>query len=144
MSGGLSLEALGRGAWPPPSPEKWQPASDPAGRRTPAPPLQFSRSLRPHRAAGCLGLVFTRRAGQCLLGGAEVHPGALTESRPLSASLSDPLLPHPNASAEKARTVLAVETAPGELVGEQAASQPAPGPPNSINFSLKQWGAELK
>ncbi|XP_036909319.1 TBC1 domain family member 2B isoform X2 [Sturnira hondurensis] len=52
--------------------------------------------------------------------------------------------PHPNASAEKARSVLAVETAPGELVGEQAASQPASGPPNSINFSLKQWGAELK
>ncbi|XP_039714274.1 TBC1 domain family member 2B isoform X3 [Pteropus medius] len=52
--------------------------------------------------------------------------------------------PHPNPSAEKARNVLAVETAPGELVGEQAASQPAPGHPNSINFSLKQWGTELK
>ncbi|ELK18351.1 TBC1 domain family member 2B [Pteropus alecto] len=51
--------------------------------------------------------------------------------------------PHPNPSAEKARNVLAVETAPGELVGEQAASQPAPGHPNSINFSLKQWGTEL-
>ena len=37
-----------------------------------------------------------------------------------------------------------MEAAPGELVGEQAASQPAPGHPNSINFSLKQWGAELK
>ncbi|KAM5291459.1 TBC1 domain family member 2B isoform 1-T1 [Glossophaga mutica] len=57
---------------------------------------------------------------------------------------TDLLHPHPNASAEKARNVLAVETAPGELVGEQAASQPAPGPPNSINFSLKQWGADLK
>ncbi|XP_019606794.2 TBC1 domain family member 2B isoform X2 [Rhinolophus sinicus] len=54
------------------------------------------------------------------------------------------IYPHPNASAEKARNVLAVETAPGELVGEQAASQPAPGHPNSINFSLKQWGTELK
>ncbi|XP_062947329.1 TBC1 domain family member 2B isoform X1 [Cynocephalus volans] len=52
---------------------------------------------------------------------------------------------HPNASAEKARNVLAVETVPGELVGEQAANQPAPGHPNSINFySLKQWGSELK
>ncbi|XP_054444798.1 TBC1 domain family member 2B [Pteronotus mesoamericanus] len=57
---------------------------------------------------------------------------------------TDPGHPHPNASAEKARNVLAVETAPGELVGEQAASQPAPGNPNSLNFSLKQWGAELK
>ncbi|XP_053769004.1 TBC1 domain family member 2B isoform X2 [Desmodus rotundus] len=57
---------------------------------------------------------------------------------------TDLVNPHPNASAEKARTVLAVEAAPGELVGEQAASQPAPGHPNSINFSLKQWGAELK
>ncbi|KAM9586489.1 TBC1 domain family member 2B isoform 2-T2 [Trichechus inunguis] len=57
---------------------------------------------------------------------------------------TDLIYPHPNASAEKARNVLAVETAPGELVGEQAASQPAPGHPNSINFSLKQWGTELK
>lgn len=57
---------------------------------------------------------------------------------------ADFIYPNPNASAEKARNVLAVETAPGELVGEQAASQPAPGHPNSINFSLKQWGTELK
>ncbi|KAM5206455.1 TBC1 domain family member 2B isoform 2-T3 [Hipposideros larvatus] len=57
---------------------------------------------------------------------------------------TDFVYPHPNASAEKARNVLAVETAPGELVGEQAASHPAPGAPNSINFSLKQWGTELK
>ncbi|XP_032955902.1 TBC1 domain family member 2B isoform X2 [Rhinolophus ferrumequinum] len=57
---------------------------------------------------------------------------------------TDFIYPNPNASAEKARNVLAVETAPGELVGEQAASQPAPGHPNSINFSLKQWGTELK
>uniref|UniRef100_A0A8C2P5N9 Rab-GAP TBC domain-containing protein n=1 Tax=Capra hircus TaxID=9925 RepID=A0A8C2P5N9_CAPHI len=51
---------------------------------------------------------------------------------------------HSNASAEKARNVLAVEAAPGELVGERAANQPAPGPPNSINFSFKQWGTELR
>ncbi|XP_037689197.1 TBC1 domain family member 2B isoform X1 [Choloepus didactylus] len=57
---------------------------------------------------------------------------------------TDLIYPHPNASAEKARNVLAVETVPGELVGEQAASQPAPGHPNPINFSLKQWGTELK
>uniref|UniRef100_A0A8D2B6I1 TBC1 domain family member 2B n=1 Tax=Sciurus vulgaris TaxID=55149 RepID=A0A8D2B6I1_SCIVU len=58
---------------------------------------------------------------------------------------TDLIYPHPNASAEKARNVLAVEMMPGELVGEQAASQPAPGHPNSINFySLKQWGNELK
>ncbi|KAM4833217.1 TBC1 domain family member 2B isoform X3 [Urocitellus parryii] len=58
---------------------------------------------------------------------------------------TDLIYPNPNASAEKARNVLAVETMPGELVGEQAASQPAPGHPNSINFySLKQWGNELK
>ncbi|XP_063494764.1 TBC1 domain family member 2B isoform X6 [Symphalangus syndactylus] len=58
---------------------------------------------------------------------------------------TDLICPHPNASAEKARNVLAVETVPGELVGEQAANQPAPGHPNSINFySLKQWGNELK
>ncbi|XP_073083378.1 TBC1 domain family member 2B isoform X5 [Manis javanica] len=54
------------------------------------------------------------------------------------------IYPHPNASAEKARNVLAVETVPGELVGEQAACQPAPGHPGPINFSLKQWGAELR
>ncbi|XP_006888319.1 PREDICTED: TBC1 domain family member 2B isoform X2 [Elephantulus edwardii] len=57
---------------------------------------------------------------------------------------TDFIYPHPNASAEKARNVLAMETAPGELVGEHAASQPAPGHPNPINFSLKQWGTELK
>ncbi|XP_046508812.1 TBC1 domain family member 2B isoform X2 [Equus quagga] len=57
---------------------------------------------------------------------------------------TDLIYPHPNASAEKARNFLAVETVPGELVGEQAASQPAPGHPNPINFSLKQWGTELK
>ncbi|XP_036699470.1 TBC1 domain family member 2B isoform X4 [Balaenoptera acutorostrata] len=62
----------------------------------------------------------------------------------LQQSRHDLINPHPNASAEKARNVLAVETAPGELVGEQAANQPAPGHPNSINFSLKQWGTELK
>uniref|UniRef100_A0A9L0TKK6 TBC1 domain family member 2B n=1 Tax=Equus caballus TaxID=9796 RepID=A0A9L0TKK6_HORSE len=56
---------------------------------------------------------------------------------------TDLIYPHPNASAEKARNFLAVETVPGELVGEQAASQPAPGHPNPINFSLKQWGTEL-
>lgn len=68
---------------------------------------------------------------------------ALTNGLPLPL-FSEFIYPHPNASAEKARNVLAVETAPGELVGEQAASQPAPGHPNSINFSLKQWGTELK
>ncbi|XP_066210888.1 TBC1 domain family member 2B isoform X2 [Saccopteryx leptura] len=57
---------------------------------------------------------------------------------------TDFIYPHPNDSAEKARNILAMEAAPRELVGEQAASQPAPGQPNSINFSLKQWGAELK
>ncbi|KAL8197001.1 UNVERIFIED_CONTAM: TBC1 domain member 2B [Gekko kuhli] len=50
----------------------------------------------------------------------------------------------PNASAEKARTVLAVETAPTELVGERAACHPVPGQPNAINFALKQWGNEIK
>nr|XP_060611667.1 TBC1 domain family member 2B [Anolis sagrei ordinatus] len=49
-----------------------------------------------------------------------------------------------NASAERARNVLAVETVPTELVGEQAACHPAPGQPSAINFSLKQWGAEIK
>ncbi|GAB1294522.1 TBC1 domain family member 2B [Apodemus speciosus] len=53
---------------------------------------------------------------------------------------TDIISQHPNPSAEKARTVLAVEAAPGELVGDRAAHQPAPGHPNSINFySLKQW-----
>ncbi|KAK2495366.1 hypothetical protein MC885_016614 [Smutsia gigantea] len=56
---------------------------------------------------------------------------------------TESIYPHPNASAEKARNVLAVATVPGELVGEQAAYQSAPGHPNPINFSLKQWGAEL-
>uniref|UniRef100_H9GM74 Rab-GAP TBC domain-containing protein n=2 Tax=Anolis carolinensis TaxID=28377 RepID=H9GM74_ANOCA len=49
-----------------------------------------------------------------------------------------------NASAERARNVLAVEAVPTELVGEQAACHPAPGQPSAINFSLKQWGAEIK
>ncbi|VCX37020.1 unnamed protein product [Gulo gulo] len=56
----------------------------------------------------------------------------------------DVICTHPDASAEKARNVLAVEATPGELVGEAAAHQPAPGHPNSINFSFKQWGTELK
>ncbi|NP_001400723.1 TBC1 domain family member 2B [Rattus norvegicus] len=58
---------------------------------------------------------------------------------------TDIISQHPNPSAEKARTVLAVEAAPGELVGDRAAHHPAPGHPNSINFySLKQWGNEIK
>ncbi|XP_063169977.1 TBC1 domain family member 2B [Candoia aspera] len=50
----------------------------------------------------------------------------------------------PNASAERARNVLAVEIAPTELVGEQAACLPAPGHPGAINFSLRQWGTEIR
>nr|XP_056721703.1 TBC1 domain family member 2B [Euleptes europaea] len=50
----------------------------------------------------------------------------------------------PNASAEKARNVLAVETSPTELVGEQAACHPVPGQPSAINFALKQWGNEIR
>lgn len=57
---------------------------------------------------------------------------------------TDLIFPHPNLSAEKARSVLAVEMVPGELVGGQAAHQPAPGHGNPINFSLKQWGNDLK
>ncbi|KAF4793461.1 TBC1 domain family member 2B [Turdus rufiventris] len=49
-----------------------------------------------------------------------------------------------NASAERARNILAVETSPTDLVGEQAASQPAPVQTSAINFSLKQWSAEIK
>ncbi|NXC17602.1 TBD2B protein, partial [Corythaeola cristata] len=49
-----------------------------------------------------------------------------------------------NASAERARNILAVETSPTDLVGEQAASQPAPVQPSAINFSLKQWSTEIK
>ncbi|XP_026565421.1 TBC1 domain family member 2B isoform X1 [Pseudonaja textilis] len=49
-----------------------------------------------------------------------------------------------NASAEKARHVLAVEIAPTELVGEQAACLPAPGHPGPINFSLRQLGTEIR
>uniref|UniRef100_A0A8C2V8M6 TBC1 domain family member 2B n=1 Tax=Chinchilla lanigera TaxID=34839 RepID=A0A8C2V8M6_CHILA len=63
----------------------------------------------------------------------------------VARSNTDVIYPHPNTSAEKARNVLAVETVPGELVGEQAANQPAPGHQNPINFySLRQWGSELK
>uniref|UniRef100_A0A8C9G626 Rab-GAP TBC domain-containing protein n=1 Tax=Pavo cristatus TaxID=9049 RepID=A0A8C9G626_PAVCR len=54
------------------------------------------------------------------------------------------LVIHQNASAERARNILAVETSPTDLVGEQAASQPAPVQPSAINFSLKQWSTELK
>nr|XP_014123108.1 TBC1 domain family member 2B [Zonotrichia albicollis] len=49
-----------------------------------------------------------------------------------------------NASAERARNILAVETSPTDLVGEQAASQPAPVQGSAINFSLKQWSTEIK
>ncbi|XP_037250297.1 TBC1 domain family member 2B isoform X2 [Falco rusticolus] len=49
-----------------------------------------------------------------------------------------------NASAERARNILAVETSPTDLVGEQAASQPAPVQPSALNFSLKQWSTEIK
>ncbi|XP_025965985.2 TBC1 domain family member 2B [Dromaius novaehollandiae] len=49
-----------------------------------------------------------------------------------------------NASAERARNILAVETSPTDLVGEQAASQPAPVQPSAINFSLKQWSTEIR
>ncbi|XP_059713837.1 TBC1 domain family member 2B isoform X3 [Haemorhous mexicanus] len=49
-----------------------------------------------------------------------------------------------NASAERARNILAVETSPTDLVGEQAASQPAPAQGSAINFSLKQWSTEIK
>ncbi|XP_021403021.2 TBC1 domain family member 2B isoform X4 [Lonchura striata] len=49
-----------------------------------------------------------------------------------------------NASAERARNILAVETSPTDLVGEQAASQPAPVQASAINFSLKQWSTEIK
>lgn len=49
-----------------------------------------------------------------------------------------------NASAERARNILAVETAPTDQVGEQAASQPAPVQASAINFSLKQWSTEIK
>ncbi|KAM9068836.1 TBC1 domain family member 2B [Sarcophilus harrisii] len=57
---------------------------------------------------------------------------------------TDGILLHPNTSAEKARNVLSVEAAPGELVGEQAAIQPAPVQPSTSNFSLKQWGTDIK
>ncbi|XP_030877299.1 TBC1 domain family member 2B [Leptonychotes weddellii] len=66
-----------------------------------------------------------------------------TQPSPLPVT-RDVICSHPDASAEKARNVLAVEATPGELVGEAAAHQPAPGHPNSINFSFKQWGTELK
>ncbi|XP_071424159.1 TBC1 domain family member 2B isoform X1 [Pithys albifrons albifrons] len=49
-----------------------------------------------------------------------------------------------NASAERARNILAVETSPTDLVGEQAASQPAPVQASALNFSLKQWSTEIK
>lgn len=62
----------------------------------------------------------------------------------LLAVPSDSVFTHPDASAEKARSVLAAETAPGGLVGEGAAGQPGPVPPSSINFSLRQWGTELR
>ncbi|XP_069480509.1 TBC1 domain family member 2B isoform X2 [Ambystoma mexicanum] len=45
----------------------------------------------------------------------------------------------PNSPAEKARHILAVETDPGELVGEQAASHPA-----SAQFSLKQLSVDIR
>ncbi|XP_078541330.1 TBC1 domain family member 2B isoform X1 [Lissotriton helveticus] len=45
----------------------------------------------------------------------------------------------PNSPAEKARNILAVETDPGELVGEQAANHPP-----SAQFSLKQLSADIR
>ncbi|XP_036049528.1 TBC1 domain family member 2B [Onychomys torridus] len=75
----------------------------------------------------------------------QVHSAGAVTVLKVGQSRPDIISQHPNPSAEKARTVLAVEATPGELVGDRAARQPAPGHPNSINFySLKQWGNELK
>ncbi|XP_070618998.1 TBC1 domain family member 2B isoform X2 [Erythrolamprus reginae] len=52
--------------------------------------------------------------------------------------------PPASASAEKARHGLAIEVAPTELVGEQAACLPAPGHPGPINFSFRQLGTDIR
>ncbi|XP_042327353.1 TBC1 domain family member 2B-like isoform X1 [Sceloporus undulatus] len=70
-------------------------------------------------------------------------PGDFSKGLVAKDNIDVNILP-PNASAERARNILAVETAPTELVGEQAACQPAPGQQSAINFSLKQWGADIK
>ncbi|CAK6442372.1 unnamed protein product [Pipistrellus nathusii] len=96
------------------------------------------QELQQKRWEYCNGLDMVQGAGRTSPTPGDGSQGLVARGAP------DFLYPHPNASAEKARTVLAADAAPGELVGEQAASQPAPGPPNSINFSLRQWGAELR
>ncbi|XP_054569394.1 TBC1 domain family member 2B isoform X3 [Eptesicus fuscus] len=96
------------------------------------------QELQQKRWEYCNGLDMVKWGGRTSPTPGDCSQGLVARGAP------DFLYPHPNASAEKARNILAVDAAPGELVGEQAASQPSPGPPNSINFSLKQWGAELR
>uniref|UniRef100_A0A673UAV3 TBC1 domain family member 2B n=2 Tax=Suricata suricatta TaxID=37032 RepID=A0A673UAV3_SURSU len=94
------------------------------------------QELQQKRWEHCNGL-------DAVAGDSRASPGPGDFSQGLVARDSpDVIYPHPDASAEKARNVLAMGTVPGEL--EQAAHQPAAGHPNPINFSFKQWGTELK
>ncbi|XP_037365878.1 TBC1 domain family member 2B, partial [Talpa occidentalis] len=97
------------------------------------------QELQQKRWEHCNSLAPARWAGR-----ASPAPGDPSQGLLARDSTADSLFLHPDASAEKARNVLAVETVSGELVGEPPASQPAPGHVNPINFSLKQWGTELK
>ncbi|XP_060115895.1 TBC1 domain family member 2B [Heteronotia binoei] len=96
------------------------------------------QELQQRRWEYCNGLDATQRDGRTSPTPSNFSKGLVAKD---NADLS--LVP-PDASAEKARTVLAVETAPPQLVGEQAASHPIPGQPNALNFALKQWGNEIR
>ncbi|XP_060086537.1 TBC1 domain family member 2B-like, partial [Heteronotia binoei] len=95
------------------------------------------QELQQRRWEYCNGLDPAQRDGRTSPTPSNFSKGLVAKD---NADLS--LVP-PDASAEKARTVLAVETAPPQLVGEQAASHPIPGQPNALNFALKQWGNEI-
>ncbi|XP_049639622.1 TBC1 domain family member 2B [Suncus etruscus] len=75
--------------------------------------------------------------------GAPPAPGEVSTGL-VARDNTDLVFPPLDASAEKARTVLAVEKASRELVGECVTGQPGPAQPSSINFSLRQWGTELR
>ncbi|XP_064933088.1 TBC1 domain family member 2B isoform X2 [Columba livia] len=96
------------------------------------------QELQQKRWEYCNNLDAAKRDSRTSPTPSDFSKGLVAKDNPDVSTLSQ------NASAERARNILAVETSPTDLVGEQAASQPAPVHPSAINFSLKQWSTEIK
>ncbi|KAM8804648.1 TBC1 domain family member 2B [Eudromia elegans] len=96
------------------------------------------QELQQKRWEYCNNLDAAKRDSRTSPTPSDLSKGLVAKDNPELSILSQ------NASAERARNILAVETSPTDLVGEQAASQPAPVQPSAINFSLKHWSAEIK